>query len=169
MKISLANLSDLEPISTLIKSCTAHLIENGIFQWNNNYPSENILKGDIELQQLYKIKVNQVIIGCIVLTEIEDEVYKKVKWLTKSENNLYVHRLAIHPNFQGRGYAQKLMDFAEAYAITNNYVSIRLDTFSKNSRNQKFYEQRSYTKLGPIFIPSQSEHPFYCYEKILNV
>ncbi len=169
MKISLANLSDLEPISTLIKSCTAHLIENGIFQWNNNYPSENILKGDIELQQLYKIKVNQVIIGCIVLTEIEDEVYKKVKWLTKSENNLYVHRLAIHPNFQGRGYAQKLMDFAEAYAITNNYVSIRLDTFSKNSRNQKFYEQRSYTKLESIFLPNQSENPFYCYEKILNV
>jgi len=49
----------------------------------------------------------------------------------------------------------------------NNYVSIRLDTFSKNPRNIKFYEIRGYIKLGNIFLPDQSEDPFYCYEKII--
>ena len=32
------------------------------------------------------------------------------------------------------------MDFAEDYAKSNNYESVRLDTFSKNKRNNIFYE-----------------------------
>ena len=39
----------------------------------------------------------------------------------------------------------------------------------QNKRNQKFYELRNYQKLDNIFLPNQSEHPFYCYEKVLNV
>ena len=35
-----------------------------------------------------------------------------------------------------------MMDFAENFAMRNNYNSIRLDTFSKNIKNQKFYEIR---------------------------
>jgi ribosomal protein S18 acetylase RimI-like enzyme len=105
----------------------------------------------------------------IVLTEIEDVEYKTVQWLTTNIRNLYVHRLAVKPVFQGKGYAQQLMQFAESYAKENNYVSIRLDTFSKNERNQQFYEKRNYIKLASIYLPNQSEFPFYCYEKVLNV
>ncbi|MGM0391936.1 MAG: GNAT family N-acetyltransferase, partial [Bacteroidota bacterium] len=30
-----------------------------------------------------------------------------------------------------------------------------------------FYESRGYQKLGDIYFPKQSEHPFHCYELIL--
>ena len=96
-----------------------------------------------------------------------DEEYIPVKWLTPNKNNIYIHRLAIHPNLQGKGYAQQLMDFAEQFAIENNYSSIRLDTFSQNKRNQKFYELRGYKRLGDIYFPKQSEFPFHCYELVL--
>jgi ribosomal protein S18 acetylase RimI-like enzyme len=56
------------------------------------------------------------------------------------------------------------MDFAEQFAIDNKYTSIRLDTFSKNSRNKNFYEIRGFKRLGEIHFPKQSEFPFYCYE-----
>ena len=59
------------------------------------------------------------------------------------------------------------MKFAEHYAQENNVLSIRLDTFSQNKRNQKFYELRGYKKLGDIFFPKQSKHPFHCYELVL--
>ena len=65
------------------------------------------------------------------------------------------------------GYAQEMMSFAEDFGRKNNYDSIRLDTFSKNVRNQHFYQQRDYKKLGNIFFPNQSEYPFYCYELLL--
>jgi ribosomal protein S18 acetylase RimI-like enzyme len=59
-----------------------------------------------------------------------------------------------------------MMDYAEDYSKKNNYTSARLDTFSQNKRNQKIYESRGYQKLGNIYFPKQSEHPFYCYELV---
>jgi len=164
-----ASILDLEQLYVITKSCAKHMIENDIFQWNENYPSKEVLQKDIELLQIWKLEENKVIVAIIVLTEIEDEEYNEVKWLTKNYKNLYIHRLAVHPNFQGQGYAQKLMAFAENYASENSYKSIRLDTFSKNIRNQKFYKKRNYKKLETIYFPNQSEHPFYCYEKVLDV
>lgn len=166
--IKKASISDLNQLYSITKSCAKHMIENGIFQWNEMYPSKEILQNDIELQQIWKLQENEIIVGIIVLTEIEDKEYKDVKWLTENHKNLYIHRLVVHPNFQGKGYAQKLMNYTENYAKENNYNSIRLDTFSQNKRNQEFYEKRNYIKLESIYFPNQSEYPFYCYEKVLN-
>ena len=117
--------------------------------------------------ELYLLEDSRGILGIIALTTIIDEEYKSVSWLTPNHNNLYVHRLAVDPEYQGLGYAQQLMSFAEAFAQEGNYESIRLDTFSQNPRNQRFYEQRGYSRLGEVYFPNQSEHPFYCYELIL--
>jgi ribosomal protein S18 acetylase RimI-like enzyme len=167
--IQIATISDLDSLYAITKSCAQLMIENQIFQWNETYPSKEILQKDIELQQLWKLTIETEIIGMLVLTEIEDAEYKYVKWLTENCHNLYVHRLAVHPIFQGKGYAQQLMNFAENYAKEKKYNSIRLDTFSQNKRNQQFYEKRNYTKLATIYLPNQSEFPFYCYEKVLDV
>ncbi|NLP57075.1 GNAT family N-acetyltransferase [Lutibacter sp. B1] len=169
MKIEKASNNDLVQLFEITKSCALDLTEKGIFQWNEHYPSIEVLQNDIDLHQIWKLRDETTIFGIIVLTEIEDKEYKNVKWLTKNSKNLYIHRLAVHPKFQGKGYAQKLMDFAENYAEQNNYSSIRLDTFSQNKRNQKFYEKRNYKRLENIYFSKQSEYPFYCYEKVLDV
>jgi ribosomal protein S18 acetylase RimI-like enzyme len=168
MRIIKAKITDLNQLYEITKSCAAHLIAQDIFQWNEDYPSKNILQKDIELQQLWKLEDKNQIIGLIVLTEIEDKEYTNVHWITKNSKNLYIHRLAVHPNFQRKGNAQKLIDFAENYAKQHHYASVRLDTFSQNKRNQKFYKQRGYQQLEEIFFPKQSIHPFYCYELVLN-
>jgi len=168
MKIKNATIADIDQLCAITKNCAMDMIERGIFQWSDQYPSIDILQKDIGLQQIWKLEVKNTIIGIIVMTEIEDEEYKNVKWLTENTHNLYVHRLAVNPKFQGKGYAQKLMDFAEKFAKEKNYKSIRLDTFSKNKRNQKFYEKRNYTKLESVYFLNQSKHPFYCYEMIIN-
>jgi ribosomal protein S18 acetylase RimI-like enzyme len=167
--IKKAKISDLNNLLEITKSCARDMISKEIFQWNELYPSKEVLQKDIALEQLWKLEINHKTIGLIVLTDIEDPEYKDVKWLTKNHQNLYIHRLAVHPKYQGKGYAQKLMDFAENYAKQNNYISIRLDTFSQNKRNQKFYKKQNYKQLGSIYFPKQSEHPFYCFEKIINV
>ena len=164
--IRLAKKEEILKLLAITKACANDMISRNIFQWNDEYPSKVAFENDIEREELYVLISEEIIIGCIVLTPIIDEEYLSVKWLTPNENNLYVHRLAIHPKYQGKGFAQKLMDFAEDFAIKNNYTSIRLDTFSKNQKNQKFYELRDYKKLGNIYFPKQSEYPFYCYERI---
>ncbi|MBA6151822.1 GNAT family N-acetyltransferase [Gelidibacter maritimus] len=162
-----ATSSDIEAILLLTKACAQFMISKGIYQWNEHYPNASAFQKDIARDELFVMIDGNVIIGTIVISSFMDEEYHAVKWLTPNNNNLYIHRLAIHPDHQGRGFAQKLMQFAESYGRTEGYDSIRLDTFSQNQRNQTFYERRHYTRVGAIYFPMQSEHPFYCYELLL--
>ncbi len=131
--------SDLQFIFNLTQACAKAMIVKGIYQWNEYYPTKERFEMDIGLQELYVLE-KESIIGIIVLTEIIDKEYIPIQWLTQNLNNLYIHRLAVHPTYWGQGYAQKLMEFAEEHAKKYQYESIRLDTFSQNQRNQKFYE-----------------------------
>ncbi|MFK5981592.1 MAG: GNAT family N-acetyltransferase [Flavobacteriaceae bacterium] len=164
--IRLAKKEEILQLLSITSACAENMISQKIFQWNNEYPSRAAFEKDLLREELYLLTSEEKIIGCIVLTSLIDKEYLPVKWITPNTNNLYIHRLAIHPDFQGKGFAQKLMNFAEDFAIKNNYSSIRLDTFSKNPKNQKFYELRAYKKLGSIYFPNQSEFPFYCYERL---
>lgn len=168
MNIRLAIISDLDDIKKIAEACAIDMTNYSIFQWNEQYPSREVFKKDIESGSLYVLEINNKVVGCIVLTDFKDSVYKDVKWLTKDSKNLYIHRLAVNPAFQKKGNGRKLMDFAESFAVENNFVSIRLDTFSLNHRNNKFYKSRGYTQLEDVFFPMQSEFPFHCYEKVLD-
>lgn len=167
-KIVKATKNDIDEILRVTKACANHMIANGIFQWNELYPSKAAFENDVDLDQLWVIKDGKKVIGSIVITEVEDEEYHDIEWLTLNGNTVYIHRLAIHPLYQGQGLAQKLMTFAEQYATEKGYESVRLDTYSKNERNNVFYKKRGYQQLGDIYFPKQSEHPFHCYELILN-
>jgi len=165
--IRLANLSEIEEIITLTKACARKMIAEGIFQWNEHYPNALAFQKDISRDELFVLIASEMIAGCITISSEKDADYYNVEWLTEDGNQFYVHRLAVHPSFQHKGFAKQLMDFAEAYAKERQAISIRLDTFSANKRNQRFYEARGYSKLGDIFFPKQSELPFHCYELVI--
>ncbi|WP_373058085.1 GNAT family N-acetyltransferase [Zunongwangia sp. H14] len=158
---------DLPNIKKLTEACARAMQEKGIYQWNEHYPSRERLAEDIQKKELYVKDKDGNIEGIIVLTDFMDEEYVPVKWLTHSGNNLYIHRVATRPEKWGSGTGKELMDFAEEFAKNQKYKSVRLDTFSLNKRNQKFYESRGYKRLGDIYFPKQSKAPFYCYELIL--
>ncbi|WP_296311512.1 GNAT family N-acetyltransferase [Winogradskyella sp. UBA3174] len=161
------NSNDIDPIIAITKACAKAMVATGIYQWNEHYPNKTAFIKDVEHNELFVLEIKEEVKGSIVISEHMDSEYIPINWLTKNNTNIYIHRLAVHPQLQGKGYAQQLMDFAEQFAIENNYTSIRLDTFSQNKRNQKFYELRGYKQLGDIYFPKQSEYPFHCYELVL--
>ncbi|TYB78654.1 GNAT family N-acetyltransferase [Bizionia myxarmorum] len=161
-----ASSADIDPILEITKACAIDMISKNIQQWDSAYPNRTAFENDLIRNELYVLENNNAIIGCIVISDFMDSEYDSISWLTHNTKNIYIHRLAIHPDYQGKGLARKLMDFAEKFAQKNDFTSIRLDTFSKNIKNQKFYELRGYKKLGSIYFPKQSEYPFYCYEYV---
>lgn len=160
--------TNLPEIIALTKACARHMISQGIYQWNEHYPNEGAFKKDIDRNELFIYKQNDKIISTIVISTLMDEEYKEINWHTPSIDNLYIHRLAVHPDFQKQGKAREMMDFALTFARNKKTPSIRLDTFSQNKRNHLFYEARGYKRLGNVYFPKQSEHPFYCYENVLT-
>ena len=163
-----ARIADLIPIKKITEACTTAIIDKGIYQWNSEYPSLTAFKKDIEEQNLYVYENKGAVIGCIMFSQEKDPLYDSIQWLTDGHKNLYIHRLAVHPNVQKQGIARQMMDFAEAYAIREKMISIRLDTFSKNSRNIRFYKARGYAKLGDVYFIKQSQDPFHCFEKVVK-
>jgi len=158
---------DIENLILITKACANDMISKNIYQWNAFYPNKDAFVKGFERNELYVLEIENTVIGCVTISTFMDEIYKPVSWLTKNVNNIYIHRLAIHPNHQRQGYAQRLMRYAENKARKNKITSIRLDTFSQNPRNLKFYERRGYKQLETIYFPNQSKHPFYCYELVL--
>ena len=167
--IRLGRTEDITHIIALTKSCGRFLRENGIDQWDENYPSIEIIEQDILKQQLFCYIEKDELKGIVVLNENQDPEYEQINWLTDSNSkNLIVHRLAVDPKNQGRGIARKLMDYAEDYGKKNQYNSIRLDTFSRNLRNQRFYSNRNYHKIGEVYLSYRCDYPYYCYELPLD-
>jgi ribosomal protein S18 acetylase RimI-like enzyme len=148
-----AKICEIPDILKLCAACRLYMESKGIYQWTTEYPNEKQFINDIVRKELYVLKKNDRLIGCIVLSILIDAEYIPVNWLTDNGNPLYIHRLAVHPNCQGKGFAQQLINFGENHARSNQFTSVRLDTFSQNKRNQRFYEQRGYQKLDDIYFP----------------
>ena len=162
-----ATINDLDRIIEITKACAVFMISNKIFQWNEHYPNIETFEEDVLNQNLYVLEIKNKLIGCLVISNKMDEFYSKVNWLTPNKNNLYLHRLAVDPDYQKKGYAKQLMSFSFEFAKANNIISIRLDTFSGNPFNNIFYSNLGFEKLGEIYFRKQSDKPFYCFEKVM--
>lgn len=167
--ISHGKPEELDAILELTRACGRHMRENGIDQWDANYPDRESLQRDIASKTLFAYRENDIVLGIVVLNEIQDPEYAEIQWsTTTSDRNIMVHRLAVSPEHQGKGIARKIMDFAEDWAAQQGYDAIRLDTFSQNPRNQRFYKNRGYLELGSVFLSYKKEYPYFCYELLLQ-
>ena len=162
MKIRLSKQEDVNTILSLIKKSIKYMNNQKIYQWDDLYPNHEILTQDIINKSLFVIENEKDIVGIIVLNEHQEPEYNDISWKYKSSNVLVVHRLCIDPNSQGKGIANKLMDFAEQYAQDNKYTSIRLDAFKENKIAVSLYEKRDYETSGTVTF---RKGPFYCFEK----
>ncbi len=165
--IRLAKKQEIGQILALTKACASYMIAQQIYQWNEYYPSASAFENDIARQELYVYEIDKNIAGCIVISTHMDQEYDSILWSTPNDLNFYIHRLAVNPKDQKQGVARAMMDYAETVAKAKGAHAVRLDTFSQNKRNQRFYLNRGYTQLGNIYFPKQSDHPFYCYELVL--
>lgn len=165
--IRAAKPEDLPHILKITQACARDMISKNIFQWNENYPNLAAFQKDLDREELFVYEAQEKILGAVVVSDFMDAVYEPIKWKSPTGKNIYIHRLCVHPNHQGKGLAQKLMGFAETKAQQEGYASVRLDTFSLNKRNVAFYTKRGYTQLGDVYFPVKSKAPFHCFELLL--
>ncbi len=162
-----ASKADIPGIMDLISACVKHMELSGIFQWNTDYPNLKVISEDVESGCLYMIKNGFGYVAIVALNEIQPEEYAGIRWQHSSDRSIVVHRLAVHPSFQGMGAAKKLMLHAEQLARGLRLPSIRLDTYSSNKKAVSLYERLGYSMTGQVYFPGR-ELPFFCMEKTLR-
>jgi len=164
MELKLAEINDLDFINNIYINAIKNMIKNDIFQWDEIYPSRNLLKDDIEKKQLYKIIFDKNIISAFVLNKEYDKEYLNGEWEYNGNNFIVLHRLCLNIQYQNRGFGTKIMLYIENYLKNNSIYSIRLDAFSKNPIALKLYNKLGYKKVGEA---NWRKGLFILFEKIL--
>jgi ribosomal protein S18 acetylase RimI-like enzyme len=160
MEIRHATPQDFNAVMGLIRSCVSHMEAQGIHQWDAIYPDEATLEKDIERHELFLLEKDGHICGMMTLNDLQEPEYQEVKWQL-SGKALVVHRLAIDPSSQGKGFARQLMQFAYEFAKARQYATIRLDAFAHNPRAVALYERLGYHKAGTVVF---RKGLFFCFE-----
>jgi ribosomal protein S18 acetylase RimI-like enzyme len=167
MKIRKAEISDLENIMLMYKSCVAGMIANGIDQWDESYPNTEVIMGDLIAQTYFVAIENNIIIAGINIDQNQDDNYLALDWEDKSDSFLVVHRLGVKQELWNKKIGKYLMLFTEKLVLEKGLKSIRLDTYSGNPKAMEFYRRLGYTELGTIDLKPDKEK-YHCFEKIIK-
>ena len=167
MIIRKAEISDLENIMLMYKSCVAGMLKNSIDQWDATYPNAGVIMEDLIAQTYFVAEENSIIIGGINIDQNQDKTYLEIDWEDKSDSSLVVHRLGVKEEFWKKGIGKKLMIFAENLVVEKGLNSIRLDTYSGYPKAMEFYINLGYQQLGHIYL-KEGKNEYYCFEKIIR-
>ena len=167
MIIRKAEISDLENIMLMYKSCVAGMIANGIDQWDESYPNAKVIMEDLIAQTYFVAIENEIIIAGINIDQNQDETYLALDWEDKKNQFLVVHRLAVKVEFWNNGIGKSIMLFTENLVTEKGLNSIRLDTYSGNPKAMEFYRRLGYRELGTIDLKPNKDK-YHCFEKIIK-
>lgn len=166
-EIRAAHKDELNEIMELIAKCVRVMQDGGSDQWDEGYPNKEIISEDIERGTLFVCFEKDKIAGIIVLDENQAEEYEAIEWTTHKGTHLIMHRLAVHPEVQGKGIARKLIAYAEDVAFRGSYTSIRLDTYAKNVKALELYSRLGYERKGEVNFPDRTA-VFPVFEKLIS-
>lgn len=165
--IRLATEADIAALMQLIRRVIPFMHATGNFQWNEHYPNEDVFKQDILNKQLWVAEMQDTIAGVAALTMDQSPEYADVGW-DLNEPAIVTHRLAVDPDFRGKGIAIALLQKAEEIAAELDITILRIDTNTENKATQQLFPKLGYKFAGEIGLNFRPGLRFYCYEKRLN-
>ena len=163
--------TEITAAGKIYTACSHAMNQKGLFNWTPEYPTQKEAERDQRAGALYGAFDGKVLMGVVTLDNTPAPEYATVSWGIQSGAALYIHRLAVHPSYQRRGLAKKLITFAEKQAQKMAASAVRIDSFSGNHRAVLTYEKLGFVKRGEIYYrnkdPRVRELPFYCFEKAI--
>ncbi|WP_077369933.1 GNAT family N-acetyltransferase [Anaerosalibacter sp. Marseille-P3206] len=168
MEFRLAVESDVDNIMDIIKQAQNYLKNQGIDQWQDNYPNYETIKNDIKNNNCYVLLKDNTIVGTVAAIFGEEITYKNIyngEWLSDKEY-VTIHRLAISSDYKGLGLSSIILNKIEELCISKNIYSIRVDTHEKNLSMQNFLRKAGFQYCGIIYLENDDKR--IAFEKIID-
>lgn len=160
----LATDSDLDAVWLLFRKAIENLQRHQIDQWDDTYPDRRILAEDIAKRQMHVLVCDGNIVSVIVLNEEQNDAYETANWEDLTGKFAVIHRLCVHPDYQGRGIGRETVYQSQNFLSDTGYTSIRLDAFRENKKSLDLYEGMGYVQRGTAIY---RKGVFNLYEKRL--
>lgn len=156
-----ACVQDIKEIEALYRQRVLYNDAHNIHQWTTQEVTWE------ELSKLYTLAncfvgVYKQHIACVVMIVEEDELY----WpLAQKGESLYLHKLCVHPNDAGNGFADQMIHYFKEKAKKEGYVSARLDVREHKKKLREMYEKNGFllvriTNTHQVFLTALYEYTF---------
>lgn len=142
------NNADIEDVMQIFSQARMAQRNAGFRQWEDGYPSIEVLKADIDNNIGYVVEDEDTLVGYIAITTFDEE-YERFQqlWADKGMYAVF-HRIAISDAYRGKGLSKIIFDLAEELSRQLGVESIRIDTGIENRPMQHILSKRNYTYLG---------------------
>ena len=167
-----ATLADLDRILTIVGEARRFLKENGLPQWQSEYPARNNFEQDIAHGWCHVFMADGLVVGMTSVCLVPEENYRLIEqgaWMTQGEDYAVIHRFAMAEEYRGRGLSTEMLSFSESSCRMSGCPSIRVDTHPNNKSMRALLEKHGYAYCGMIYLDGvrSPDMARVCYEKVL--
>ena len=162
--------ADITALDALFSEARATIAALGIDQWQNGYPSPDIIAEDLSHNRSYVIEIDGKIAGTFVLVTDGEPDYDRIfdgAWRTgDGRDYVAIHRVAISVARRGSGLSSAIINYAAEVARDLGRASLRIDTHRGNVVMRRMLERHGFVLCGSIYLQSGDHR--VAYEKIIN-
>lgn len=171
MEIRKSICRDTGALMALFEEARGTIAQLGIDQWQDGYPSLEVVDEDIALERSYAVIIDGQLCGTFVLIDDGEPTYDKIyegAWQTEAQHQDYVaiHRVAVSVAVRGKGISTSIVSYAEAHARALGRTSLRIDTHKGNVVMRRMLEKHGFRYCGVIYL--ENGNPRVAYEKIIK-
>ena len=160
-RIGMASATDREAVMALYR------LQKGreFCPWTDEYPALENFEDDVAHNALFVMRTaSGEIIGAISI-ERDPDVDRLACWDPVLQPAGEIARLAVHPQYQNRGLARRLVRFIMEELKRRGYKGIHLIVNSRNEKALRSYAVFHFSRAGECDLYSQH---FLCLEKTLE-
>ena len=154
---------DKEPVRLLYHQAVETGKANGSSDWNDEYPSEEILEDDLISERLFVLIDVQTMVGAVSLMETDDLDQEPLGWA--AVRSCVPVRLCVSAARQRQGLGERLMNSLAKYARDEGYESFRLLASHNNPAANRLYQKMGYSNLCRVHLYKKE---FIAYELLLR-
>ncbi|WP_236897503.1 GNAT family N-acetyltransferase [Clostridium beijerinckii] len=159
--------TDIDDIMNIIKQAQAYFKEQGIDQWQNNYPNPETIRNDIVNKHSYILLKDNNIVATAAVSFDGEKTYNSIyegEWITNNEYAV-IHRIAVDNTYKGLGLSSKIIKNVEELCLSKGVHSIKIDTHEENMSMQKLLKKNKFQYCGVIYLEDGNKR--IAFERIL--
>ncbi|MBE6088669.1 MAG: GNAT family N-acetyltransferase [Clostridium beijerinckii] len=146
--------TDINYIMSIIKQAQDYFKEQGIDQWQNNYPNLETIRNDIANKHSYILLKDNNIVATAAVSFDGEKTYNSIyegEWITNNEYAV-IHRIAVDNTYKGLGLSSKIIKNVEELCLSKGVHSIKIDTHEENISMQKLLKKNKFQYCGVIYL-----------------
>ena len=142
MEIKNCTITDIEEIFRLYRIATEFQKTRFTVFWPEF--ERSLIEIEIAENRQWKLIIDGAIACNWAITFSDPKIWEE----RNADSAIYIHRITTNPDYRGRNFVLKIVEWAKDFAAKNNIDFIRLDTIGNNEKLIEHYKKAGFDFLG---------------------